>query len=163
MLACSFDEVRRRVSHRGGHTAPFSQSAQANQIAEAFEKAVYGSENDRHPALNVSLGELRELIATNKLLWAPDGDAAFDDGSRIIHFDLKDRVRLIGFQAANSRSAVSYAPESLKDLWLDADEFYGVLNKWANDFESEWSLLVGAEERPSRYPDRGKASDEQEN
>lgn len=30
-------------------------------------------------------------------------------------------------------------PETLKDVWLEADEFYGILQRWRNEFESEWA------------------------
>jgi hypothetical protein len=41
---------------------------------------------------------LRDMIYSRHILWAPDGDAAFDDGSYILQFDVDERVRLIAFK-----------------------------------------------------------------
>jgi hypothetical protein len=29
-------------------------------------------------------------------------------------------------------------PETLRDQWINADTFYGVLQRWRDDFEAEW-------------------------
>jgi hypothetical protein len=46
MLACSFDEVGRRIDARGTHDAPFAEAA-AVDIANAYTSAVY-LDNDKN-------------------------------------------------------------------------------------------------------------------
>jgi hypothetical protein len=66
---------------------------------------------------------------------APDGDEAFEDGSYVLQFDVKNRVRLIAFKSDHS---YSYDPGTLSDVWLAAEEFYGILKQWRDSFDSEW-------------------------
>jgi hypothetical protein len=47
------------------------------------------------------------------LCWASDGDEAFDDGSYILPFDLRERVRLIAFKCGENGL---HAPPSLRDV-----------------------------------------------
>jgi len=79
MLACSFDEVKRRMANRGKHMAPFANESDASRIAIAVDKAIYASRDEGEIIFDTSLLELRKRIGVHKLLWAPDGDAAFDD------------------------------------------------------------------------------------
>jgi hypothetical protein len=69
------------------------------------------------------------------LVWAPDGDEAFDDGSYVLQFDVENRVRLIGFKSDDTDR---YDPATLKDIWLSSDDFYSVLSRWRDAFEAEW-------------------------
>ena len=81
--------------------------------------------------------EFNEFFNKSKTdcMWAPDGDEAFDDGSYVLQFDVKDRVRLIAFK---SDGKYSYDPSTLSDVWLAAENYYGVLKQWRDAFESEW-------------------------
>jgi hypothetical protein len=46
MLACSFDEVKRRISLRGSHTTPFASEPDAGKVADAFRNAVYAEKQE---------------------------------------------------------------------------------------------------------------------
>lgn len=146
MLACSFESVGDRIRSRGQHIAPFGATATADQIAQAFRAAFYSS-NEKRNFVNsgidslVSYDSFREFVLSKSLQFAPDGDAAFDDGSYILHFDIDDKVRLIAFKA--TQEGAPYDPTSLKDVWLDNEEFYNVLRQWHRQFESEWKSAVG--------------------
>ena len=134
MLANSFGEVEDRIARRGRHVAPFALELDAGKIADAFCSGVYADEH-HDSYFGISWSEFRDLFYSNHLMWAPDGDAAFDDGSFVLHFDVGDRVRLIGFKfSADYR----YVPDTLSDQWLGADEFYEVLRQWHAAFEAEW-------------------------
>jgi hypothetical protein len=135
MLACSFDEVERRIADRGGHTAPFSAEFDAGKIAHAFRNAMYSGEPDKI-FFGIPLPEFRELLFSNHLVWAPDGDQAFDDGSYVLQFDVKERVRLIAFKMSED---YLHDRNARSDVWLKADTFYDVLERWHNAFESEWA------------------------
>ena len=76
------------------------------------------------------------IISSSKIVFAPDGDEAFDDGSYILQFDVADRVRIIAFK---STSDYRHNPTTLSDLWLDAELFYGILKDWHTAFQVEWS------------------------
>ena len=134
-MASSFDEVERRLVQRGMHTAPFASEPEAGKIADAFGDAIYAPDKESDLLLNIPQPEFSNFIYANKLQWAPDGDEAFDDGSCVLHFDVEARVRLIGFKCA--KDEYHHAPDTLNDVWLDADKFYEILKAWLGAFEAE--------------------------
>ena len=91
-LANSFDEVERRISFRGSHTASLAIEPDAGEIANAYINAAYADEQ-RESYFGIPLLQFLDLIYTNRLTWAPDGDEAFDDGSYVLQFDVADQVR----------------------------------------------------------------------
>lgn len=144
MLANSFDEVGRRIASRGQHTAPIAREPDADAMAHAFIRALYCDEGEEEVYLGLSRSQFSEAIYSRRIIWAPDGDAAFDDGSFVLQFDSGDLVRLIAFRR---RGDDSYDRATLADLWLPQEDFYGILQAWHGDFESEWSALPKAVER----------------
>jgi Immunity protein 42 len=139
MLACSFDEVANRIIDRGTHTAPFSEESSAKKIADSICSSIYSDEQKLERFFGVSRPKFIETVNSNKLIWAPDGDEAFDDGSHILQFDIDNRVRLIGFKRGGSDPEEYH---SLTDIWLDADGFYTILQRWHDAFESEWATMT---------------------
>jgi hypothetical protein len=140
MLACSFDQVRSRIAMSGDHTAPFAVEPDAERIAEAFRNAIYGEEQ-RESYFGIPLPEFSKMIYSRRIVWAPDGDEAFDDGSYVLQFDIKDHVRLIAFK---STPYGPYDPSTIRDVRLAADDFYSLLRKWQYAFENEWAKLPKA-------------------
>lgn len=155
-LACSFDEVARRLAGRGTHTAPFATEPDAGKIADAHYDARYGpaQENKRYFGLRHS--EFLDRFYSNNLEWSP-GDEEFDDGSSVFHFDAGGRVRLFGYRLKRREKdyprdltvqtkhkgefhRYQHDPDTLSDLWLEADEFYEILGKWRDAFEVEWRV-----------------------
>ena len=136
-LACSYDEVQRRIGKRGSHTAPFASEPDAGEIAHAFRSAVYGEEQWKS-YFGIPCSEFDKVVEVNRIMWAPDGDEAFDDGSYILQFDVDDHVRLIAFKSGQD---CLYDPPSLAEAWLAADHFYDVLERWHRSFEAEWASL----------------------
>jgi hypothetical protein len=142
MLACSFDATQKRIINRGRHTAPFSSQSDGGQIADAVRTALYADEQDNEHFLGLSQPELANLVYSNGLLWAPDGDEAFDDGSFVLQFDVGESVRLIAFKALRSSDKpYLHDPATLSDVWLPAETFYGVLQQWGETFEAAWKGL----------------------
>jgi hypothetical protein len=80
--------------------------------------------------------ELGRLFSSKNIVW--DGDEAFDDGSYILQFDVEDRVRVIAFSSAGT---ATFDPDSLREVWLDQKDFYGVLEEWYERFNEEWLSL----------------------
>jgi hypothetical protein len=117
MLACSFDEVERRIRNRGRHTAPFAEEPDGGIIANAFRDAAYdpNPELEDHRFLGMSQDQLRDCFYAQNLVWAPDGDEAFDDGSYVLQFDIGHRVRLIAFRSLPG--AYHHDPQTLADVW----------------------------------------------
>ena len=137
MLGCSFDEVEKRISDRGGHTAVFSREPDAGKIADAFRGALY-TEVSGKSFFGMSAPAFAESINSTNIQWAPDGDEAFDDGSYILQFDIDDKVRLIAF---GCRLDGFHDPSTLSDLWIASDQFYWVLESWRDAFIQEWTSL----------------------
>jgi hypothetical protein len=134
MLACSYDEIQRRLAERGSHTSPFAAEAEAGKIADAFRDAFY-AQKQRDSYFGIPWSEFSDIIRSKRIMWAPDGDEAFDDGSYVLQFDVHDRVRLIAFKSGQDDL---HDPATINDMWLTADEFYGVLQRWHDLFEAEW-------------------------
>lgn len=141
MLACSLDSVKKRIADRGNHVAPFADSSEAGVLANAVRMALYCDDGDiPEGALFCGLtrDEFTDLIFSRDLLWAPDGDEAFDDGSYVIQIDIAEQVRLIGFK---SPEGYTYDPGTLSDLLIGSEQFYGTLQRWVDSFEEEWKNL----------------------
>ncbi len=47
------------------------------------------------------------MVWDSKLMWAPDGDEAFDDGSYVLQIDSGSLVRLIGFKGTSGGLGLS--------------------------------------------------------
>lgn len=142
MLACSFDEIQRRLAGRDNHKAPFSAEREAGMIAYAFRSAVYADIQQPGDYFGIPAADFCDLIHSNHIVWAPDGDAAFDDGSYVLQFDIEDRVRVIGFKCGEQGQV--YDAASLSEVWLDADDFYRVLEEANDTFESKWGSMPKA-------------------
>lgn len=136
LLACSYEEVRERVARRGAHLLPQLNEVDASAAVEAILLANFG-EDDEREVCGMSVAEFHHLEHAGRITWAPDGDEAFDDRSYVFHFDVGDRVRLIAF----TRKGFPHDPETLREVWLDGDEFYGILQRWADEFETEWARM----------------------
>jgi len=149
LMACSFDSVERRIAACGKHTAPFSCEPDAGKIADAFRDALYAMEPEES-YFGIVRSELPKLFyGASGITWAPDGDEAFDDSSYILQFDVEDRVRVIAFQPLEDGS---HDPATLRDVWLAADEFYGILQRWRDTFESEWASSPKAPDDDTPFP-----------
>ena len=138
MLALALDDADRRLAFRGKHNAPFASVPDASKIAHAFRNACYAEEQE-DSFFDIDVQEFRGLIHSNHLDdWSPNAiDEAFDDGSYILQFDVGDRVRLVAYKS----KGWSYDPETLKDIWVPADDFYSILHRWRKAFETEWAML----------------------
>ena len=135
MLACSYGEVERRLAGRGYHTAPFSKETNGGAIADAFRDAIYAPGQTGKKFFDLSQEDFTAVIYGNHLMWAPDGDEAFDDGSYIIQFDVENSVRLIGFN--DVEAGYHHDPDTLRDISMDADAFYKILQNWRDAFDQE--------------------------
>lgn len=137
MLANSFDEVGKRIADRGRHTCSFADETDPAQIADAVTRALYKEGQDEDLLLGVDRREVRHLLTSRDLLWAPDGDRAFDDRSFVLQFDVLDRVRLIAYKRT---SGLLYDPNTVRDVWLAEDDFYNILKEWYDSFHTDWRL-----------------------
>jgi Immunity protein 42 len=138
MLANSFDEVNGRIARRGQHTAPFATDPDAGKIADDFRLALYADDQEHELFFGIPKPKFSELIYSKNIMWAPDGDEAFDDGSYVLQFDVIDRVRLIAFRLNEDGL---HEQATLSDVWLPADDFYRILQKWLDAFETEWTAM----------------------
>ncbi len=135
MLACSFDAVNRRIQQRGRHKASFAAESDSGKLADAVGLAFYADSEGDSQFYGLKREKFCDVISSNDLLWVPDGDEAFDDGSYVLQFDLAEQVRVIAFQRVEGNV---HAPATLRDVWLPSNDFYGVLKDWRDAFEAEW-------------------------
>lgn len=135
MLGCSFDAVNDRLRRRGSHQVPFLSTIDASLIAEAYLDAWY-RQTARVDYFGLPAADFTEILYGNAIVWAPDGDEAFDDGSHILQFDVGNKVRLIAFAHAESPEDVG---GTVVEEWLDDEVFYSVLSRWSEQFAAEWA------------------------
>ena len=137
MLACSYDEVERRIARRGSHVAPNLASAKSDVLARAVFLSIYGEPPDESPLIgDLSSTRIEREVYDNKILWAPDGDEAFDDSSKVLQFDIADRVRLVGFKTDED------LPRLVTDVSMESDAFYAILDDWLTKFNSSRHALL---------------------
>lgn len=137
MLACSYDEVGRRIAGRGSHSVPFGDDPDAGKIAESIRGALYGLRPEKE-YFGLPLAKFSDSIHSQRVIWAPDGDEAFDDGSYVLQMDNGKQVRLIAFKNAKG---TGYDPATLTDIRLPGDHFYCVLQSWRDAFLREWTSM----------------------
>ena len=138
-LANSYDAVIRRMEMRGKHIAPADLIILPSlELAQITNSSLYGSiDNKDSWEFSIPSNELADIIYQNNLIWAPDGDEAFDDGSRVFQFDIDEEiVRLIGYKTTED-----YNVHTLSDLKMDSNEFYATLQEWSDSFYQEWQSL----------------------
>jgi hypothetical protein len=138
MLGCSFGEVEKRLANRGGHMVPFASESDGGLIAKSVYRAIHASDQEELTFFGMSYEAFESTIHEHRIMWAPDGDEAFDDGSFVLQFDVGERARLIAFKSAEGHHVAS---DSLADHWIDSELYYEVLQKWRNDFIAERQRL----------------------
>lgn len=139
LLACSFDAVKQRLERRGQHTAAFAWKSAATEIVYSVIASMYEETSHEKHFLGMPAPELRTLLTSKDIIWAPDGDAAFDDGGHVLQFDCDERVRLIAFRNAGDERRTH---SSISDVWLEAEKFYGLLADWSKRFEAAWREML---------------------
>jgi hypothetical protein len=110
MLANSIDAIGERILNRGLHIRRSFDATPAAAIANAYLSGTYR-------------GDVSEQVDWSTIIWVPDGDEAFDDGSHILQMDIGSSVRLIGFQ--NTGDALT--ADDVVELTMLPDAFYSVL------------------------------------
>ena len=119
MLGNSIESIEARIANRGFHRGHYLERMAAADVANSY------------------LGEFRESGTAGRIakwpaeassvIWAPDGDAAFDDSSHILQMDIGGAVRILGFVNYGSE----LADGDVVDLVLLADVYYGALQQCA--------------------------------
>lgn len=99
MLGNSLDEVERRFLNRGSHVTPFASESDGRAIADSVYRAIYAWDQEDKQFFGIGHADFKAMIHGTRIMWAPDGDEAFDDGAYVLQFDVGDRVRLIAFKA----------------------------------------------------------------
>jgi Immunity protein 42 len=133
LLGCSYYEVKERILRRGFHLASFMHEP-AIQIAVATRGAIYNDQKQDKKYFGLSVYAFTSTIVSSKILWAPDGDAAFDDGGHVLQFDSAETVRLVAFDnCANTESFEG----TVAEVTLESEKFYEVLESWIAAFEIE--------------------------
>lgn len=144
LLACSYDEVVHRLTRRGTHLLSLACAAHAQEVARAVQVALYEDLPDDTIVCGMSCARLRTELASCEIVFAPDGDAAFDDGSHVLQFDQNEQVRLVAFKTTDDPIV---KVGSVVDITLSADEFYQTLEQWKNHFNAEWYEALARKSR----------------
>ncbi|MHA3774489.1 Imm42 family immunity protein [Verrucomicrobiota bacterium sgz303538] len=135
-LGIASSEVERRLIDRGGRSAPFASEPDAAKIANTFREAVYAPDPEDKLFFGFSEKEFDRLRHAKHFEW--DADEEFDDSSYLLQFDVGDQVRLIAYKSW--AQDWYHDPTTLRDVWIEADEFYSILQQWYDAFISEWQI-----------------------
>lgn len=133
MLGCSFNEVEHRLRRRGEHASPIPDDIPAPEIATAYLDAFY-RDNKRRDYFGLSKHHFVDALESSGVIWAPDGDEAFDDGSHILQFDVDSRVRIVALLNTEEPDGFS---QTISEEWVDADLFYAIISAWKTLFSLE--------------------------
>lgn len=138
-LACSFDSIQERIKMKGTHVSyEHFMQGDALEIGKAVRASLYEEVDEENTFFGIAADNIRNSIYEKQLLMAPDGDSAFDDSSYILHFDLDEDVRLIGFKCQDGGQI---ATETLRDVHIPAVVFYSILSDWRDAFMEEWTVM----------------------
>lgn len=131
LLACSFYQIDDILKKRTSHTLLFSE-VDAQDLADMYLAVIYAENSGDCLYFGKSAQEIKQILYESDVIWAPDGDAAFDDGSHILLFNFGHMVRLIAF-----KNSESYIATNLQELLIPSDSFYDILDEWKRQFESQ--------------------------
>jgi hypothetical protein len=137
MMGWHYGEVKARIIRRGSHTAPFSMEIDAGKIADAVRDARYAPNQEQNEFFGFCQPEFLKLVKASSIFWVA-AEEGFENSSYILQFDVGPRVRLIGFRLSGRKGDHHHDPSTLRDLWMEADAFYEVLERWRYGFEAEW-------------------------
>ncbi|MBB3743092.1 hypothetical protein FHX10_002585 [Rhizobium sp. BK591] len=129
ILGSSYYEVKNRIKDTGKHG--FSKLLSAAEIIHIFQYESYGIGSRVDDLIAHQDGKLLQEIIDNKIVWAPDGDAAFDDGGHVFQIDEGKMVRIIGF--INDIPA-----KNTSEIRIEAVKFYKILQDWSDFFYKDW-------------------------
>ncbi|WP_455296758.1 Imm42 family immunity protein [Brucella pituitosa] len=137
MLANSYDSIIERIKKRGSHVVESLNNESAQKIAEAYRDAFYEDDSSKK-YFGWDGNSFQDVLIEKGIVLAPDGDAAFDDGGHVLHFDEPNsKTRLIAFFNEENRSDLM---SSVQEIYLEESVFYEILEQWAHLFISEWNL-----------------------
>jgi len=145
MLGCALSEAQERLYDRGKHIAPFAYGNSAKNIIQGLREARYDPFPKRELIWGLSLDEINNIVGSSKCYWDTRCDEAFDDGSLILQFDIKEKVRLIANKTSNSLSKMPEEHEFLQDLIIDSPMFYGILEEWIYRIKKQWNDMTKKE------------------
>lgn len=140
LLACSYDAVLTRIRNRGKHRDDRLDAESPQKILGGYCCAMFGDSDAYDRISDMSAEDFTAAINSTGILFAPDGDQAFDDGSIILHLDRVDSVILV---AGKSTKACGVIDEgSVVQVSLEADYFYGCLAEWKMAVDKEMGSMA---------------------
>jgi hypothetical protein len=135
VLGNSYYEVCERIGRRGKHDLSFSGQVDAKELSLSVLNILYDRGFKKFPLSTELETEMERVLYTSNIIWAPDGDEAFDDGSHVLQIDEGRHARVI---ALVNHETEDLTIDSIVELRISADEFYEILYSWSRKFEEEW-------------------------
>ena len=150
-LSGLYDGVIRRLEMRGKHIPPAELiKLPSLELAQIIYSSLFYKISDEQNSwkYHIPRDTLAKMICKNNLIWAPDDNEAFDDGSNVFQFDIDEKtVRLIGFKDTNDYKVVE---STLNDLTMNSNVFYSTLKEWADNFYNKWQISCSANKKRSK-------------
>ena len=135
LLGSAFYELQDIIARRGTHIASFISESDAAEIANGYLVGGYSWDSENEIFFDMRADEFYSFLCSKKI---DSGcfDEAFDDGTHFLLFDIGNQVRFIIFKNEE------YTANPISEIWLDADEFYGILADYLVQFEGERAKLL---------------------
>ena len=133
LLAASYHAIADRLSRSGRHESRLSNLPK-DVLISAYLGQIYGVTGGSRVAIEET--DFEGEVRAKELIMAPDGDAAFDDGSHILQFDKGGMVRIVAFK---NRGALDKIIADSIELSLNSDTFYDILDGTLSEFDREIS------------------------
>ncbi len=132
MLGNSIDVVLSLIENEGFHKLSIAKDFPAETFVRWYMRCFSEYDTPEQRMLGNTGSNLWDEFKRNEILWAPDGDEAFDDGSHVFVLDYESTVRLIGCTYRD------YQPieGTVESVMLERSEFYGILRQWLPLIES---------------------------
>lgn len=119
MFLCISDELKYYYKNTVNQNLGLEKLSK-EKISEAF----YFQNFTENPVGDLYEGLLYKI--KNLMEWKPE--AAFDDGSHLIHFDEENQTRIIGFKSCRKRNYFFVRKNSEEEIVLSRNDFKEILN-----------------------------------
>lgn len=135
LLGCSRDAIVERLQQRGRRVSDGLGDQDPAMVMQAWLVSEYGRDIVPWAPINgMDRERLNKAIHFNYVRMAPDGDAAFDDGSQILQFDVGETVLIVACRIGGE--AGWPVAKDLSVARLPAGAFYSALEEWLRAFDA---------------------------
>ncbi|MBB4100454.1 hypothetical protein GGR46_004026 [Sphingomonas kyeonggiensis] len=141
VMGNSYNEIVSRISQDGKHILNSSSKIDSKELSIYILNSIYNRGFEGGVIPSQWSKEIDDNLYANALIWAPDGDSAFDDGSHVVQVDDGQFARITAFINAETQDEFE---NSISDVILRRETFYETLGAWAREFDGQWKVFLNS-------------------